>query len=282
MLRKWVLGAAVVVVAVVVLNRDRTSPRERILANDAGPVDADAPQEFATTESGLQYRILRRGEGAKPNSRDTVTVNYAGWFDNGSLFDSSYDDNEPTTFRLGSVIAGWTEGVPLVSEGGMIELRVPSELGYGSRGSNSIPPEATLNFIIELVKIKPRPEPAEQGPQDADAPEEFTTADSGLKYRILRTSDDAKPTTADTVTVHYKGWLDDGTVFDASYDRGEPTTFPLNGVIAGWTEGLTYVSKGGMIELEIPGDLGYGSSGRPPHIPPNATLHFIVELLEIQ
>ncbi len=281
MLRKWVLGAAVLVVAVIILNRKGTSPRENLLANSTGPVDADAPDEFTTTDSGLQYRILRRGEGAKPSSRDTVTVNYAGWLDNGRQFDSSYDSGKPATFRLDSVIAGWTEGVPLVSEGGMIELRIPSKLGYGIRGSNTIPPSATLNFIIELVKVQPAPEPAKPGQQDPDAPEEFTTADSGLKYRILRKSDGAKPTAADTVTVHYKGWLDDGTVFDSSYDRSEPTTFPLNGVIPGWSEGLTYVGTGGMIELEIPADLGYGPRGHGP-IPPGATLHFIVELLEIQ
>ncbi len=281
MLRKCVLGAAVLVVAVIVLNRDRTSPRESLLANSTGPADADAPEKFTTTDSGLQYRILRRGDGDKPNARDTVTVNYAGWLDNGTLFDSSYENDEPATFRLDGVIAGWTEGVPLVSKGGMVELRIPSELGYGIRGSNTIPPDSALNFIIELVKVQPAPEPAKPGQQDSDAPEEFTTADSGLKYRILRKSDGAKPTTADTVTVHYKGWLDDGTVFDSSYDRSEPTTFPLDGVIPGWTEGLTYVGKGGMIELEIPADLGYGPRGHGP-IAPGATLHFIVELLDIR
>ncbi len=118
------------------------------------------------------------------------------------------------------------------------------------------------------------------GPQDA-ATTEFTTTASGLKYRILREGTGAKPTSADTVEVHYKGTLDDGTVFDSSYDRGESISFPLLGVIKGWTEGLQYVREGGMIELEIPGELGYGSRGTSG-IPPNATLHFVVELIKIQ
>ena len=122
---------------------------------------------------------------------------------------------------------------------------------------------------------------AEPGASDPDAPEEFTATESGLKYRILRKSDGRKPTAADTVLCHYKGTLDDGTVFDSSYDRGEPIDFPLNGVIKGWTEGLQLIGEGGMIELEIPGDLGYGQRGSPPKIPPNATLHFIVELKKI-
>lgn len=122
---------------------------------------------------------------------------------------------------------------------------------------------------------------SEPGPRDPDAPEEFTTTSSGLRYRILREGTGDKPTSADTVRAHYRGTLDDGTEFDSSYKRGEPTSFSLLQVVAGWTEGLQYVREGGMIELEIPSDLGYGASGRPG-IPPNATLHFIVELIEIE
>lgn len=123
---------------------------------------------------------------------------------------------------------------------------------------------------------------AEPGPVDKDAPKEFTTTPSGLKYRVLRKSDGAMPKKTDTVTVHYRGWLDDKTVFDSSYKRGEPTTFPLNQVIPGWTEGLQFVGTGGMIELEIPAKLGYGARGAGNVIPPNATLHFLVELFDIK
>ena len=123
---------------------------------------------------------------------------------------------------------------------------------------------------------------AEPGPADQDAPKEFTTTASGLKYRILRKSTGARPGARDTVTVHYRGWLDDGTEFDSSYKRDQPATFPLNRVIAGWTEGMQLVGKGGMIELEIPSNLGYGKGGAGNLIPPNATLHFLVELIEIR
>ncbi len=120
------------------------------------------------------------------------------------------------------------------------------------------------------------------GPADADAPTEFKTTKSGLKYRVLRKSDKEKPTRSDTVTVHYRGWLDNGTEFDSSYNRGEATTFPLGQVVPGWTEGLQLVGEGGMIELEIPSNLGYGARGMPPTIPGGATLHFIVELVKIK
>lgn len=117
---------------------------------------------------------------------------------------------------------------------------------------------------------------------DPDAPEEFTETESGLKYRILRQSDGAKAAAYNKVKVDYSGWLDNNTIFDSSYERREPTSFVLSEVIPGWTEGLQLVGEGGMIELEIPGDLAYGPQGRPGTIPPNATLHFKIELLEIQ
>ena len=122
---------------------------------------------------------------------------------------------------------------------------------------------------------------AEPGPADADASKEFTATPSGLKYKILRKGNGEKPKASNTVTVNYRGWLDNGKEFDSSYKRGEPISFPLNRVIPGWTEGMQLVSKGGMIELEIPSELGYGPRGRPG-IPPNARLHFLVELIDIQ
>ena len=124
--------------------------------------------------------------------------------------------------------------------------------------------------------------PKGAGKIDKDAPKKFTATKSGLKYRVLRKGEGAKPKASDKVEVNYHGWLDNGKVFDSSYKRGEPISFPLNGVIKGWTEGMQFVGEKGMIELEIPSQLGYGERGFPPDIPPKATLHFLVELLEVK
>jgi len=247
---------------------------------EPGAIDKDAPEEFTATKSGLKYRVRRQGKGRQPTAKDTVSVHYRGWLDNGKEFDSSYARGESLEFPLNGVIKGWTEGMQLVGQGGMIELEIPYDLGYGERGSPpDIPGKATLHFLVELLDVKAPPEP---GPTDKDAPKEFTETKSGLKYRILRKTDGAKPKATSTVKAHYKGTLDDGTQFDSSYDRGQPLSFPLNRVIAGWTEGMQLVGQGGMIELEIPYQLAYGEEGRPPVIPAKARLHFIVELLEVK
>ena len=92
----------------------------------------------------------------------------------------------------------------------------------------------------------------------------------------------AAPTQLDTVEVHYEGKLIDGTIFDSSVQRGEPISFPLSGVIAGWTEGLQMMREGGKAVLTIPSDLAYGAAGSPPAIPGGATLVFSVQLATIQ
>jgi FKBP-type peptidyl-prolyl cis-trans isomerase len=125
------------------------------LPEGAGPIDADAPKEFTTTPSGLKYRVLRKGAGGKPKATNTVEVNYHGWLDGGKVFDSSYQRGESIEFPLNGVIPGWTEGMQLVAEEGMIELEIPSNLGYGARGAGGvIPPTATLHFLVELIDVK--------------------------------------------------------------------------------------------------------------------------------
>lgn len=124
-------------------------------------------------------------------------------------------------------------------------------------------------------------EAAAPAASSADA-KDFKTTTSGLKYKIIKPGTGKKPKPSNTVLAHYKGWLDNGKVFDSSYERGEPTEFPLNGVIPGWTEGLQLIGEGGEIELIIPSELGYGPQGAGGDIPPNATLHFRVELKEVR
>jgi len=106
-----------------------------------------------TTESGLQYKVIEQGEGASPAQDERVTVHYRGRLLDGTEFDSSYERDQPATFNLNSVIAGWTEALQLMSEGGKWELYIPADLAYGPGGNGPIPPNAALIFEVELLKV---------------------------------------------------------------------------------------------------------------------------------
>lgn len=108
------------------------------------------------------------------------------------------------------------------------------------------------------------------------------TLSDGLQYKVIKEGTGPMPTDTDTVVVDYSGKLIDGTEFDSSYKRGQPATFPVNGVIPGWTEALKLMKAGSTWELYIPADLAYGVQGAPPVIGPNQTLIFQVHLIEVK
>lgn len=111
---------------------------------------------WVKTESGLSYEILHEGSGDSPGPNDKVEVHYEGRLEDGTVFDSSYERHQPTSFPLNMVIKGWTEGVQLMKPGGKAIFKIPANLAYGDRSTGSIPAGATLIFEIELVSVKTR------------------------------------------------------------------------------------------------------------------------------
>ncbi|QEI14019.1 hypothetical protein FY115_00790 [Cellvibrio japonicus] len=113
-----------------------------------------AKEGVVATESGLQYKVITEGKGAKPKATDTVTVHYTGKLIDGTEFDSSAKHGQPATFPLDGVIPGWTEALQLMPQGSKWEIYIPSELAYGAGGQGPIPPSSTLIFEVELLEIK--------------------------------------------------------------------------------------------------------------------------------
>ena len=129
----------------------------------AGEMNAKAGKEYLAnnakeegvkvTESGLQYLVVKEGNGKKPGPNDVVTVHYTGRLIDGTVFDSSVERGEPATFAVGQVIPGWVEGLQLMSEGSAYRLFIPSELAYGEHGTGPIQPNSTLIFDVQLLKV---------------------------------------------------------------------------------------------------------------------------------
>jgi FKBP-type peptidyl-prolyl cis-trans isomerase len=247
-----------------------------VRASDPGQAEQQKTKKWQQTESGLQFIDVKEGTGETPKTGETCMVHYTGWlWENnakGKKFDSSVDRDEPFAFPVGEeqVIKGWDEGVATMKVGGKRELLIPAKLGYGARGAGGvIPPNATLLFEVELLRV-------------------FKKTESGLQFSDNKEGDGATPKPGQTCVVHYTGWLwqngAKGKKFDSSVDRGKPFEFPVGKkrVIAGWDEGVAAMKVGGKRQLLIPPNLAYGARGAGGAIPPNATLLFEVELIDVK
>ena len=236
------------------------------------PADVAAPPADATkTASGLATKVLKPGTGKDhPLKEDLVTVNYTGWTTDGKMFDSSVAAGKPATFGVARVIAGFSEGIQLMVPGEKRRLWIPEALAYKGQAGR---PAGMLVFDVELLAMPNR------APADVKAPpSDAKRTASGLAYKVLQPGTNAKrPRASNTVTVHYTGWTTDGKMFDSSIVRGEPASFPLDGVIKGWTEGLQLMAEGEKTRFWIPENLAYGGKSAP-----YGMLVFDVELIKIE
>ena len=182
--------------------------------------------------------------------------------DTGDVFVDTGEVGQPIVFPYGEGIffPGWDPIFEGKKVGDHISIDIPAEDAFGEQGAPpTIPPNADLHFEIDILNILT------------------------VQREVTKEGDGPQPAEGDTVRVHYTGMLEDGTVFDSSIDRGEPIEFPLGQgfVIPGWEIGIAEMHVGEQAVLTIPSALAYGPQGSPPTIPPDATLIFEVELVEI-
>ena len=251
----------------------------------ATPEDLIAPDSAEKTESGLASELLEEGEGgAKPGPEDVVAAHFTGWLEDGTLLESTVLNGKPAQFKLDQVtIKGWVEGLQLMTKGEKRRFWIPAALGFGENPPPGAP-TGDLIFDFELLdfrSIPKAPEPIAPPEDVAAAPAEAETTESGLASKVLAEgSGSAHPSADEEVLVHYTGWTTDGKMFDSSVARGEPISFPLNGVIKGWTEGVQLMVEGEKRRFWIPGNLAYGETPSRPGAP-SGTLVFDVELIKI-
>lgn len=235
------------------------------------PSDVAAPPADAgKTASGLATKVITPGTGKEhPGKDEVVTVNYTAWTADGKMFDSTVARNKPVTIPVNRVIPGFGEGVELMVVGETRRLWIPESLAYKSQQGK---PAGMLVFDVTLVDLPTR------APEDVKKPPADAQRSHGLAYKVLTPGTGTRhPKPVDQVTVHYTGWTTNGKMFDSSVARGKPMTFPLDHVIAGWTQGLQLMVEGEKARFWIPEDLAYQGKQAP-----YGTLVFDIELIKIQ
>lgn len=261
----------------------------------APEVDFNAPLRFEKTQSEIVDEGPGNGPAVKPTS--VVTVDYVGInARDGAEFDSSWERGKPATFQLDQVITGFSKGLVGAHAGDRVLIGVTSKDGYDPTGNGSSIVEGdSLVFVVDVRDVAgaPKPLPQSQLPElvvgkDGN-PETFkarpNTPDTvpALGSYVVKQGDGPAVTSGQTITVEYLGQIfPDGTVFDESYSRKQPVSFPIGtgGVIAGWDQGLVGKKVGSRVILAIPSDLGYGAAGSGSKIPPNSDLIFVVDIVK--
>ncbi|MFM2017293.1 MAG: hypothetical protein RL007_949 [Bacteroidota bacterium] len=240
-------------------------------------------QKTVVLACGIEYTITHKGNGPLPKLGDRVSALYTGKLMNDTVFDaSSRHGNQPFSFhpgKGGEVIGGWDSVFKYLHAGDRAVMKLPAKYAYGPNARPGIPANSDLRFEVEVLDVVAAPMKWDAAGKDT------ITTPSGLKIVMFeKHPDSAMAKKGQNVTVDYSGYLLDGKMFDSSVDRGQPFMFPLGmgRVIAGWDEGIGLLHEGEKAQLIIPYQLAYGAQGRPPIIPPKATLIFDVHLINIK
>jgi FKBP-type peptidyl-prolyl cis-trans isomerase len=252
--------------AVLVVAAQTPAPTIPVPSDVAAP-----PADAVKTKSGLATKVLTPGTGKiHPDKDEVVTIDFSAWTADGKMFDSSVARGQPGTLPVKRMFPGLAEGVQLMVVGQTRRLWIPESLAYkGQQGK----PAGMLVFDVTLLGLPTR------APADVKAPPaDAVRTKSGLAYQVLKPGTGTRhPSKFDTVTVHYIGWTTDGKMFDSSLTRGAPSTFPLDHVIPGWTEGVQLMVEGEKMRFWIPEKLAYQGQQSP-----YGTLVFDIELIKIQ
>jgi FKBP-type peptidyl-prolyl cis-trans isomerase len=243
------------------------------------PFRAADPAKQQTTQSGLKWEAIAEGSGDPPLPSDLVWLRCTIWTSEGKVLFSSAGLPMRIVVPAGSARLTplgekfLPEAMQLMKPGGSYRFEVPAALCWaGKNVGHGIDANATTVWQIDLLGTL-------RG--NSLDPEKAKKTASGLEYEVVQEGKGKAPGPKSKVLAQYAGWIENGTEFDSSYRRGQPATFELTKVIPGWIEGLQLMKEGGIYRFRIPPALAYGEKGMGAAIPPNSTLVFEVELLNV-
>ena len=246
------------------------------------PADvAAAPANAETTKGGTKFVIVRPGTGTdKAKSWDNVTYNYTAWDDTGRMFETTEMKKRPSKIAPYRQAATLEEVLTMMTAGERVRVWSTGEkMAPNGKVAPGLPTGAVC-YEIEVITIEPGVEPPPVPSDVAKPPSDAQKTAKGTFFKVLKSGGKTgpKPKATDTVKVNYTGWTTDGRMFDSSVIRKEPAEFSLQGVVAGWTDGIPQMSVGDKFRFWIPDELAYkGAPGRP-----QGMLVFDIELLEIK
>lgn len=272
--------------------------------------------EYESTDSGLQYKYINRGEGEKAEPGKILSINMSYKTEDDSVLFNTAERGGPVPIQIDTNAAGMIyEGFAMLQGGDSVEFKVPAQDVFVRTFNAEVPPfidsASTITFNVGVDKVMSEEDfqafqmeemkkqreamiaqQSEQMEADSAKIEEYLeknnvnakTTESGVRYVVTKKGKGVQPSPGDSVVVHYRGKLLDGTQFDSSYDRNEPFTFPIGQgmVIPGWDEGIAQLNEGSKATLYIPSPLAYGPQGAGNVIEPNSVLIFDVELLDVK
>lgn len=254
-------------------------------------------QDVVKTESGLTYVDNKAGEGREVKDGDLVNIHFIIWRlgDSTDIYGDWQNDTTKNEFKVGSsyegdqqmkyvvgsdqFVKGSDEGFIGMKAGGKRTMVIPASNAYGDEGFGPIPPNSSIKIMLEVFEVK---DPIVAKMWDVDSTL-FKQTESGLKYAIIEEGSGPDVQQGKVTSVHYSGFLSDGTKFDSSVEREEPLTLivGMGQVIPGWDEGLQLLKQGSKARFIIPPQLAYGERDLGV-IPPNSTLIFDVEVVEVK
>ncbi|MEE9394112.1 MAG: FKBP-type peptidyl-prolyl cis-trans isomerase [Planctomycetota bacterium] len=254
------------------------------------PIPEDT--KIIVTKTGLQYCILRKGEGTgHPGMGDSVTCHYRGWLKNGTVFDASYDKpgGAPATFTLGRVIPGWNEGLQLMSPGDMFKFTIPWKLAYGEKAQGpKIPAKSDLIFTVDLVSFKDAGANVPMFPVFRAYDKSIVTLQNGMRIKTAKAPKDPnrKIGQHDLIKLHYTFWNKDSAYCDSSRVNGADrlmsvTAAAFNKRLPFFASFIEQVHPGGVYHVEVPPEICFKGKAAGPMCPPNTTTVWTLEVGQV-